>query len=414
LPDAGHVLAALTRADRTDLISVSLSTGQRTLIEREVTSARYLKSGYLLMSRSSSLLAAPFDPKKLQLLRQPVPVVDAIATIAPYQHALFAASDDGTLVYAPGGSGGVRHALVWVDRAGHPATMPFPQQQYEEPRLSHDDNHLAITVRVSAANADIWTADLKRNTLTRLTFDPVEEETPAWTPDDQRIAYAATHGGTPSIYWRQADGTGSEQQIAAAHTPGEHLHVGSFSPDGRTLTYTNYTGASAADIWVMSLADHKARTFVASPSNEGGPRFSPDGRFIAYTSNESGRDEVYVQSFPGPGGKWQISDSGGREPVWSPAGKEIFYRNGDNMMAVVVETGQQFAARTPNLLFTGHFVPFRRSEAGYDVNGDGTKFLMVQRDPGSVPKELFVVIDWVDEVTRRLGHADSETRSPPN
>ena len=402
LPDCAHVLAALIRADRTDLVSFSLSTGQRTLIARETSFARYVKSGYLLLSRGASLLAAPFDAKKPQILRQPIPVVDGIVTTAPFQHALFSTSDDGTLVYAPGGTAIVRNALVWVDRGGHTTAIPFPLQQYEEPRLSRDDNQVAMTIRVTSANADIWTADLKRNALTRLTFDPGEEETPAWTPDDQRIAYAATHSGRRSIFWRQADGTGPEQQIVASQGPSGHLHMGSFSPDGRTVAYTDYTEASAADILVMSLIDRKPRAFLVTQSNERGPQFSTNGRFIAYSSNESARDEVYVQSFPGPGGKWQISGAGGREPVWSRTGKEIFYRNGDKMMAVDVETTGRFTATTPHLLFTGHFVPARRGEAGYDVNRDGTKFLMVQRDPGSEPKELIVVIDWIDEVMRRL------------
>ena len=183
--------------------------------------------------------------------------------------------------------------------------------------------------------------------------------------------------------------------------------MGAFSPDGRTVAYTDYSESSAADIWVMSLADHKARPFIATSFNERAPSFSPDGRFLAYTSNESGRDEVYVQSFPGPGGKWQISDAGGREAVWSPRGKEMFYRNGDKMMAVDVETAGRFTATTPHVLFTGHFIPTRRGEAAYDVNRDGTKFLMVQHDAASEPKELIVVIDWIDEVIRRLANGDS-------
>ena len=411
LPNAAHVLAVLTRADRTDLVAYSLGTGQKTIIATEISAARYIKNGYLLLSRGATLLAAPFDAKTLQTLHQPVTVVDRIATTAPFQNAIFSSSDDGTLVYAPGAATAiVRNALVWVDRAGHPTSLAFPLQQYEEPRLSSDDKHVAVTVRVTAANCDIWTADLKRNTLRRLTFEPSEEETPSWTPDGRRIAYAATHGGARSIFWRLADGTGPEQQmIETLQQDGRHhLHTGSFSPDGRTIAYTDYTEASAADIWIESLTDRKPRAFLTSPANEQGPRFSPDGKFIAYTSNESSRDEVYVQSFTGQGGKWQISDAGGREPVWSPAGKEIFYRNGDKMMAVDIETAGQFTAGTPHLLFAGHFVPARRGEAGYDVNHDGTKFLMVQRDPATEPKELFVVLGWSDELTHRLARGKSD------
>jgi dipeptidyl aminopeptidase/acylaminoacyl peptidase len=141
---------------------------------------------------------------------------------------------------------------------------------------------------------------------------------------------------------------------------------------------------------------------VRTAFNERAPRFSPDGKYIAYTSNESGRDEIYVQSFPGPGGRWQISNEGGREVVWSPAGKQLFYRNGDKMMVIDIDGKTSFTAGTPRVLFTGQFDPTRRGEAAYDVTKDGKKFLMLQPDQSGPPPLLVVVLNWFDELQRRV------------
>jgi eukaryotic-like serine/threonine-protein kinase len=409
LPDGDTVLISAFRASRSALIAVSLRTGRRSVVAEDTFATRYLKNqSCLLFTRGSSLLAARFDAKKLQFLGPAVSVVDGILTIPPYERTLFAVSEDGTLVYAPGGVAQVKNTMVWVDRAGHITPIPFPPQQYEEPRLSPDGNRIAMTIR-DATNADIWVGDLTRSTLTRLTFDPAEEETAEWSPDGRHIAFAATRSRSPrSIRWRLADGTGSEEQLLATHAESGHPHMSAFSPDGRLVAYTDFGPVFAGDIWIASLADHTARPFVATPFNERAPRFSPDAKYIAYTSNESGHDEVYVQSFPGPGGKWQISNEGGREAVWSPTGKEIFYRNGDKLMAADVSLGSSFSAGTPHVLFTGRFVPMRRGEPGYDVNRDGTRFLMVQREQSNGPQQLVVVQNWFEDLQRYLARGTAQ------
>jgi serine/threonine-protein kinase len=252
-------------------------------------------------------------------------------------------------------------------------------------------------------NADIWNVDLVRNTLTRVTFDPGEDETAMWSRDGQRIAFAASRAGRlRSIYWRRADGVGGEEQLLSAPVPGGHPHMSDFSPDGQFLAYTNFQPGFDGDIWMMSMISGVSRPFVRTVFNERAPRFSPDGKYIAYTSSESGRDEIYVQSFPAAGGKWQISNEGGREVVWSATGKQLFYRNGDKMMVSDIDRKTSFKADSPRVLFTGQFVPTRRGEAAYDVTKDGTRFLMVQRDQNEPPPSLVVVLDGFDELQRRL------------
>jgi len=411
LPDGDTILCSAFRAGRPELIAVSLRTGRRTVVTDDTGSTRYLKQQRcLLFARGSSLMAAQFDPKRSVLTGPVVSVVDGILTIPPYGRSQFAVSDDGTLVYAPGGVAEVKNTIVWVDRSGRVTPTAFPPRWYEEPRIAPSGDRLAMTIR-DLTNGDIWIGDLRQGTLARLTFDPAEEETVAWSPDGKHVAFAASRLHSPrTIRWRFADGTGPEEQLLMTQVESGHPHMGGFSADGGMIAYTDFGPVFQGDLWVSSLAAHAAHPFLTTAANERGPRFSPDARYLAYMSNESGRDEIYVQSFPGPGGKWQISNDGGSEVVWASNGKEIFYRNGDKMMAVDVVTGNSFSAGPPQVLFSGRFAPMRRGEAGYDVNREGTKFLMVQRDQSGGSQQLVVVQNWFDDLQRHLSRGASQTQ----
>ena len=407
-PDVGEVIAnwpeilpgseaiLFTTSAVAPRISVlSLKTGKRrTLIEG--MGARYSPSGHIVFARSGSLFAAPFDIKRLELTGPAVSILDGLMILPPFNSPLFAVSSSGALAYAAGST--TRHSLVWVDRQGKVEPIPSEPRSFEEPRLSPDGNRIAVTVR-TADNPDIWILDISRGSSARLTFDPGEDETPVWTPDGGRVTYSADRAGQPrSLYWKPSDGSGAEERLLDSKT---HPHVSSWSPDGRTLVYTEYDPVFSGDIWAMTLGEKSARRpWLRTPFNERAARFSPDGHWLAYVSNESGRDEVYVQPFPGPGGKWQVSVSGGTEPVWSHDGSEIFYRVGDKMMAVRVAHDGSFSAESPRLLFEGRFVPTRRGEAAYDVSPDGRRFLMVQRDLQSVITHLNVVLNFSEELAR--------------
>ncbi len=378
---------------------VSLKTGARRDLT-EGNGARYSPSGYLVFTRGGSLFAAPFDLKSQKLTGPAVSVLDGVMTLSPFTSPQFGLSAGGALAYVPGSP--PRATLVSVDRQGRVEPLPSEPRAYEEPRFSPDGKRVAYSLR--GDNPDIWILDIARATSARLTFEAGEDETAVWTPDGARVTYSADRRGhARAIYWKPYDGSGSEERILESET---HPHVSSWSPDGRTLAYNDYDPAFSGDIWVLTLGEKaERRPWLRTLFHERGARFSPDGRWLAYVSNESGRDEVYVQPFPGPGGKWQISVSGGTEPVWSHAGNEIFYRIGDRMMAVRVASTRGFDVETPHVLFQGHFVPTRRGEAAYDVSPDDRRFVMVQRNLESVATNLNVVLNFSGELRRRVPEA---------
>jgi eukaryotic-like serine/threonine-protein kinase len=387
---------------------VSLRTGQRRELA-EGMGACYSPSGHLVFVRGSSLFAAPFDLKRLELTGPAISILDGVMIVSPFNSPQFALSSTGALAYVPGSA--PRHTLVFVDREGKVAPLPFEPRGWEEPRLSPDGNRIAVTIR--AVSSDIWILDLVRGSSARLTFDPGEDETVVWAPDGKAVAFSADRAGqqaqreraperpvtTRGIFRKASDGSGTEERTLDFDF---HPHVSSWSPDGRTLVYTEFDPAFSGDIWVMTLGQKaEKRPWLRTPFNERAGRFSPDGRWLVYVSNESGRDEIYVQPFPGPGGKWQISVSGGTEPVWSRDGKEIFYLSGRKMMSVPVSAGTTFSAEIPHALFEGSFVPTRRGEAAHDVSPDGRRFLMVRRDEQMISNHLNVVLNFSQELTRR-------------
>ena len=203
------------------------------------------------------------------------------------------------------------------------------------------------------------------------------------------------------MLWKLADGSGPEEELLSLR---DHTHIGSWSPDGQVLAFELQTGGTGSDIGVLSLkGDRKPSIFLRTRFGEAAPVFSPDSHWIAYASNESGRYEVYVQPFPGPGGKWQISTEGGTEPVWARNGRELFYRSGDKMMAVDIAAQATFSAGKPRVLFEGRYNPTGSNAANYDVSPDGQRFVMIQPvgSEGGV-SQIHVVLNWFEELKRRV------------
>jgi Tol biopolymer transport system component len=249
----------------------------------------------------------------------------------------------------------------------------------------------------------IWLYDLFRDTLTRLTFEGPVNQDPAWAPDGKRIAFRSNkQGGTAKLFWQMADGSGGLEQLST----GEYQHVSmSWSPDGQLLAFMENHPTGVRDIWVLRLSDRKAEPFLRTSFNEGASQFSPDGRWMAYVSNESGRPEVYVQPYPGPGGKWQVSTDGGLEPAWNRNGRELFYRIGDRMMAVETTTQSGFSVGKPRVLFEGRYVTtgFPLNGTAYDVAPDGQRFLMVKEiERTQSTAQINVVLNWHEELKRRV------------
>jgi len=376
---------------------LSLETGEQRILVEGGTYARYVPSGHVVYARAGGLLAVPFDLKRLEVTGSPIPILEGVSMDPTFGAAEFSSAADGSLAYVPGGSRVGERTLLWVDRKGAARALPAPPREYLSPRLSPDGQRLAIAIHGTLNG--LWLYDLGRGTLTRLTA-PTNIPFPVWTPDGKHVTFEAGPSGTLNLYWMPADGSGAAERLTTSENP---QSPGSWSPDGQVFAFSALDPTTGWDIWELNLeGDRKPRPFLQTPSNEYGPMFSPDGRWLVYGSDESGRREVYVRPFPGPGGKVQISTEGGVQPVWARNGRELFYRDGDKMMATAVETKPVFAAAKPKVLFEGHYetgvFPF---ESDYDVSPDGQRFLMIKAsEQESGATQLNVVLNWSDELRR--------------
>jgi Tol biopolymer transport system component/predicted Ser/Thr protein kinase len=377
----------------------SVGTGERRNLIPGATQPRYALSGHLVYAQGGSLMAVRFDPQRLAVTGTAVPVVEGVLQSPVNGAAQYSFSATGSLVYIPGSAQAGQLKLVWVSRNGTEQPLATPAHAYQFPRLSPDGRRVAVGV--TEQENQVWLYDLSRDTSTRLTFEGNVNNAPVWTPDGKRIAFSSNKEGERNLFWQLADGSGGLERL----TTSEHVHTpSSWSPDGQLLAFVEITPTTGRDIWVLRLSDHKAQPFLRTPFDEGAPRFSPDGRWLAYVSNESGRYEIYVQPYPGPGGKWQISTEGGAEPVWNPNGRELFYRSGDEMMAVDIATQPGFAAGKPRALFEGRYLPTPFTFPSYDVSPDGQRFLMVKptEQAQAAPTQINVVLNWFEELKRRV------------
>ncbi len=376
-----------------------IGTGERRTLIPGATQPRYASSGHLVGAQGGNLMAVPFDPQRLEVTGPAVPVVEGVLQSTTSGAAQYSFSATGSLVYIPGSNQADQRRLVWVTRNGAEQPVDAPARPYVFPRLSPDGRRVAVVI--AEQESQVWLYDLSRETLTRLTFEGNVNLNPVWTPDGKRVAFHSNKEGPPTIYWQLADGSGRPERL----TTTEYVHVPmSWSPDGQLLAFFEVNPATGYDIWVLRLSDRKAQPFLRTPFEESVPRFSPDGRWLAYVSNESGRHEIYVQPFPGPGGKLQISSEGGREPAWNPNGRELFYRSGDKMMAVDIATQPSFAAGKPRVLFEGRYEPSLATAPNYDVSPDGQRFLMLKRSEAGegAPTQINVVLNWFEELKRRV------------
>jgi eukaryotic-like serine/threonine-protein kinase len=378
----------------------SLGSGERGNLFHGATQPRYAPSGHLIYAQGGNLMAVPFDPQRLTAAGAAVPVVEGVLQSTFSGATQYSVSATGSLVYVSGGlQSAPQSRLVWVSRNGTEQPLPAPAHAYVAPRLSPDG--LRIAVGILDQESQTWLYDLSRETLTRFTFEGNANLYPVWTPDGKRIAFQSSKEGPLTMFWQLADGGGGLERLTTSrYLQGPH----SWSPDGQLLAFIEVNPTTGIDIWVLQLSDRKAQPFLRTRFNETAPRFSPDGRWLAYVSDESGRFEIYVQPYPGPGGKWQISTEGGGEPVWNRNGQELFYRSGDNMMAVEIATQPGFAAGTPRMLFEGRYEPPPVPTSNYDVSPDGQSFLMLKasEQAQAAPTQINVVLNWFEELKRRV------------
>ena len=393
LPDGESVLLTVWggRTEEARIAVLHLRTGRLHILPIEgASSPHFVQPGNLVYRRASSLFAVPFDAATFEVTNVPTPVADGIAV-----HQLSAVhatvSRTGVLVYVSADDAPGELALQWVDRQGRDSPSAISARALEEPRISPDGTRLVVTVREN--NADVWVFDLITGARTRLTVEADEDETPVWGPAADRITFSAARRGLRRcVFYKRADGAGTEQLLWRVEKNDDHLHADGWSANGRTLALTNLlTSSEGSDIWTLTPDDNpRFRPFLVTPFNEGGARFASDGRSIAYVSDESGRNEVYVRPFPGPGPAVQISTDGGSEPVWARSGDELFYRNGDKMIAASIRLLPETQVRNRQVLFEAPYVHGRRQPANFDVSPDG-RFIMV-KDVGQPVARLNLVL----------------------
>jgi Tol biopolymer transport system component len=392
LPDGRHFLYLSTNTkSESQLMVASLEGSQppRALVSA-ASRVQYVEPGYLLFVREGTLVAQPFDAGKRKLSGEPIPLSEKMSTSGGGL-ADFSAAGAGVLIYRGGESTDSR--LVWVDRSGKEISEAGKPSAFNTTALSPDGNRLAFDLTdAQSGKRDIWIRDLKRGVSSRFTFDPSNNNSPLWSSDGSRIVFASDRKGAPSLYQKAASGTGPEEELFSC---GERLVASDWSRDGRYIAVNRLSAKTSFDIWIVP-ADGKSKPFpfLHEPYSEVLPSFSPDGRFIAYMSNESKRMEIFVQQFPGPGGKWQVSTDGGVEPHWSADGKEIFYLSPDRkIMSVAVEAGPGFTVSIPKPLFDARIQPGQRRNS-YLVSRDGKEFLLLSPLSKERMQPITVVLNW--------------------
>jgi serine/threonine-protein kinase len=409
LPGGRGVLFTIAagQMENAQVAVLDLKTGRRKTLLRGGSAAEYVETGHLVYAAGGALRAVRFDLARLEVLGDPVPVV-ANVMVASTGAANFAVSRSGTLVYAPGDPRA--RSLVWVDRRGHETLIKAPPRAYAIPRLSPDGTRLALDIRDQ--ENDIWIWDLGRETLTRLTSDPALDGEPVWTPDGRRLLFSSARMGLSDLYWQAADGTGTADRLTTIA-----IQPTSVTPDGTRIVGSATAPKTQWDVVVFPLASLASRAGPGASAGAGLSRvepliqtlfternaeISPDGRFLVYESNESGRNEIYVRPFPEvEHGRWQVSTGGGTQAAWARNGRELFYLDGSNSLTTVPvqTTGATFSTGKPARVFDRAYaipVGFRT----YDVSPDGRRFLMIKDDQSAAAAGIVVVLNWQEELKR--------------
>ncbi|HVS31257.1 MAG TPA: protein kinase [Thermoanaerobaculia bacterium] len=347
LPDGDHFLYLALGSGQ---IHLGSTKGDVSKTLATSSSQAIYANGHLLYVRDGSLVAQPFDTKTLTASQEITPLAEGI-NITERGEGSFSVSATGTMAYAAGEHGS-KSRLTWLNRDGKLGETIGEPAFYETPAVSRDGRRIAVGMRDSNRNRDIWILDLARATSTRLTFDASDERAPIWSPNDDRVVYQSTSSSAGDIAMKRSSGTGAEEVI---HANPEFTLATDWSRDGRFIAFqeVNAKEPTGWDIWLYSMADRKATLFLQTPFAELTPRFSPDGKWLSYTSDESGLLEIYVQAVSGGGGKWQVSNDGGRWATWSRDGKQLHYLSGSKLMVVdvgVAAAGEEFQAGVPRQL----------------------------------------------------------------
>jgi len=389
LPDGRHFLFTSSVAGAQSAVMVgSLDSKETKRLLAIDSAAVYSPPGVILFARESTLMAQAFDPARFTTSGDQVRIAEQVGRF--FSGVGISVSENGVLLYRPYST--TQSELVWVDRAGRRLSVASPAGQYGNITLSPDDKRIAFD-RFGPSGNDVWLLNLQRRTTSRFTFQPPNNNVPVWSPDGHLVAFASSRSGGLDIYQRQSNAAGADEPLVKLNGP-PIVFPSDWSADGRYLTYYRTDAKTQTDIWILPLfGDRKPFPLIHSEFSEGQSQFSPDGKWIAFVSDDSGTPQVYVQSFPTLTGKFQISIEGGTQPHWRRDGKELFYLTlNRTLMAVKVKTGAAFEADAPAPLFeTGLNVSELRQS--YAVSADGQRFLLNTPIAGTSPP-LTIVLNW--------------------
>ncbi len=386
LPKGKAVLFSIWRDQQLQIAVLDLETGEHKELGVSGINPYYSPTGHVVYGLDGVLWAVAFDLNSRAITGNPVAVQENLNTKPNTGVLNFSLSDEGSLLYVPSISSSER-MLVWVDREGKEDPFNAESRPYEWPRISPDGQRVVLVV-ADPGNTDVWIHDLGHNTQTRLTRDPAQDVHPLWTPDGKRIVFASNREEPYGLFWKRADGTGPVDRLMTGNAG-----PSSWSADGQLLFYS--TGA----IGVLSMEGERTqRPLLDEEFREYDPEVSPNGRWMAYTSDESDQNEIYVRPFPNvDDGKWTISRGGGRPPAWSPDGRELFYRNGGKMMVVEITNEPSFSHGVAQELFEGNY--HHGEGRQYDIHPNGQRFLMLKQVKQPEP-QLIIVLNWFEELKR--------------
>jgi len=394
LPDGRHFLYTGRSTDpgKNAIYVADTESSEQRRILTVSSNAAYAPPGFLLFVRERTLLAQSFDARRMQLSGEPFPVAEPVDLITGNVQGSFSVSQNGTVAYYSGGAG-LNSQITWFDRSGNPVGNIGPPGSYITTAISPDGKTLAADrLDPQTGTYDLWLYDLARSTGSRFTTDPRHDDHPVWSPDGTRIVFSSDRKGHYDLYQKSVNSGEKDEVLFESPFP---KFASDWSRDGRFIVYYQQDPQTKLDIWLLPASGNpgsqKAVPWLQTQFNESWAKVSPDGRWMAYTCDETGASEVYVQSFPTPGGKWKVSVDGGSRPVWSRDGKELFYIGTERkLMVASVKAGSRFATLTPRPLFATRLGSARL----FDVSPDGQRFLLINPVEESATPPMTVVVNW--------------------
>ena len=406
LPGGKAALFTLVYGGDMRVALLSLETGEHRILIEPGAYAQYVPTGHLIYAWAGNLHAVPFDLEKLKVKGPSVLVHKGVWMTGMGSSAFFNVSENGTLVYVPIESAAYEERLVWVNKAGQIEPLPLRPGSFQSPRVSPDGRQVLVSegsTDTVLQSRDFYVYDLERETLGRLTDGAGGEWWAIYSPDGKRVVFNSTRQGpAANLYWKSLDESGPIEQLAKSKY---HQQPQSFSPDGQLLVFTEGGHPTTGfDIWKLQLdQDRTPQPLIQTRFNEFHPILSPDGRLLAYVTDESGRNEVYLRPYEGPGRTTQISTDGGKEPVWAPDGSELYYRDlsGEKMLTVSIESEPAIRVGKPRLLFKGNFDNGVYWGRNFDIAPDGQRFLMILvKGTQSAPTQFNIILNWFEELKR--------------